>query len=535
MTLDMKNEEAADSDQQTQKKLSRLPADSERSHGISGTFQVYVMLYILLIGNLPTILQSLLFGLDQGAGSGFAVAMISGSIRDLLLIAALVVYSKHPAGILHPLVLAVIVWPLLSSLPSVISDFGGWTGLLAGLAVQTPAFEGLPGRSGSAIWMAIAKYNGVQIAALLSTYLGFSVVIGRPVVSRPAIAANNPKAVRAVMLALIAISLVVLFSFVLERGGLNAHLTSLGAGRFRELSSDGLIIVAIRLGAVAIFVWIAAMPGDIRSPLFVVASVLVIAAQFVGNGSRGLALLVPLIIALIWSLRRQAIPWKTAVLLVPLMFVSIGLLGAVRTSSWSRSTADEALASTGWSKSLALAQSEIANRVAISANVPVVERGLSIRDGPLFGRSYVAAVSAFIPRAIWHDKPRAVGSLYAQIFLGKPRSGISIPVSPEAEMYWNFGLPGLVLLSTLYGALLRRMYIYYWRRYLSPFATVLYVVFITSFQFSSDHLVNFEQQVFLLFFCYLVATLWRSVASNSGFAHHHLTFQAGAVASESHP
>jgi oligosaccharide repeat unit polymerase len=537
MTPDMKAEALEVHDDPAQKAQVRVPSDTEGSAGMARTFQVYVALYILLIGNLSTILQCLVFGLGQAAGYEFAVAMITGVFRDLLLIAALVTFSKHPSGILHPLILAVIVWPLLSSLPSVISELGGWTGLIAGVPVEPPAFKGLPGRSASSIWMAIAKYNGVQIAALLSTYFGFSMFAGRSALARPETSAYNLVALRAVMVSLTIISLIIFFSFVLARGGFNAHLTSLGAGRFRELAGDGVVIVAIRLGALAIFVWIAAIPSDIKSPLFLCALLIVIAAQFVSNGSRGSALLVPLVVALIWAIRRQRIPWKIAVLLLPLMFVSIGLLGAVRTSSWYRSTANETLASTGWSKSIALAQKEVASRLAISANVPVVERGLSIRDGPLFGRSYFAAISAFIPRIIWHDKPRAVGSLYAQIFLGKPRSGTSIPVSAEAEMYWNFGLPGLVLLSMIYGALLRRMYIYYWRRYSSPFATVLYVLFITSFQFSSDRLVNFEQQAFLLFLCYLVAALFSFGASGSGFAEERgrATLQARRFVSDQHP
>jgi hypothetical protein len=73
-------------------------------------------------------------------------------------------------------------------------------------------------------------------------------------------------------------------------------------------------------------------------------------------------------------------------------------------------------------------------------------------------------------------------------------------------MYRNFGLIGLVLLSLIYGALLRQTYLFFWRHYPSAFATVFYVLFITSFHFSSDRLVNFEQQVFLLFVCYAAAT-----------------------------
>jgi hypothetical protein len=495
-------------------------AEQRRAEAIPGVFQVALAIYILLTGTLPTILQAGAFGVDQGASLQFMVAMIVGLLRDLVLISALLRFSKHPMGILHPLVLAVIAWPLLTSMPSVIGDFGGWAGVIAGEPARAPFFAGLPGRGASELWLAVAKYGALQAAALLSTFAGFSMFIGRPVAPKVPNMLYQPVGVRRTMIGLIVISTLVLLFFIHQRGGLNSHLTSLGAGRFRELSGDGPIIVATHLGALAIFVWIAAVPSDIKSPLFLVAAAVCIVAQFVSNGSRGSALALPLIVALVWAMRRQRIPWKIGLLLIPLMFVSIGLLGAVRTSSWSRSTADQTLAHTGWGESFALAQREIAARQSVSANVPVVERALSLGDGLLLGRSYMAAISAFIPRGIWHDKPRAVGSIYAQVFLGAPRSGISIPVSAEAEMYWNFGLLGVVLLSILYGALIRRAYNYYWRRHWSPFALVMYLIFITSFQFSSDRLVTFEQETFLLFICYLASFFGGSTMPNPAMTHH---------------
>jgi len=125
-------------------------------------------------------------------------------------------------------------------------------------------------------------------------------------------------------------------------------------------------------------------------------------------------------------------------------------------------------------------------------------------------------VTSVIPRAIWPDKPRGVGSLYAQTFLGAAFSGTTILVGPEAEMYWNFGIACVVLLSLIYGALLRRVYYFHWRHYPSAFAAVFYVLFVTRFQFSSDRLVGFEQQAGLVLLCYLaVAFLSPSQGSSA--------------------
>jgi hypothetical protein len=478
------------------------PQAARQQQRIPASFQLLIALYIILTGAFPTILQAFAFGLQGGAESEFATAMVTQTVRDLLLVLPLVLLSNHPLGILHPLILAIVAWPLLRDMPDVIQNWGGWAGILGGTPVTAPYFNGLPTRAASAIWTAIAKYNALQILGLVTTYAGFWMLKGKGSLSRLPPVLRNPASVRTIMIGLIGLSLLVLIFFLRSRGGINEHLTSLGGGRFKELSQYGAVIVAINLGALALYVWIATNPSEIKSPIFLAALAAVAAAMFLSNGTRGGAIEVPLIVGLIWALRRQKIPWKIALALIPFMFVSIGLLGAIRTSSWSGTTAGKAFQSTGWSESFALAEQEVQVRNAASASVPVVARGFDLSGGQLLGTSYVGAIAAVVPRTLWPDKPRGVGSLYAQLFLGATKSGTTIPVSPEAEMYWNFGIPGVILLSILYGAMLRGVYNFYWRHYPSAFATIIYALFITRFQFSSDRLVVLEQRIILLIICY---------------------------------
>lgn len=473
---------------------------------IPGAFQLILALYIILTGDTPTILQAIAFGVEGGAISEFAAAMITSLARDLLLLVPVVMLARHPLGILHPLLIAVVVWPLVIGMPRVIEEFGGWAAVLAGLPVDAPFFVGLPSRDAVTIWTAIAKYNGVEIAALLSVYAGFWLFKAKDNPVRIPTVFPNTLAVRTVLLAMLALSLLVLVIFVYSRGGVGAHLTSLGRGRFRELADVGAIMVLTDLGAIAIYLWIALRPQDAKSSLFILSLIAVAATQFISNGSRGSAILVLITVAIIWALRQQRVPWRLALFLLPAMFVSLGLLSAVRTSSWTDSTAGEAWSSTGWAESFELAQQEIAIRRALSAQVPIIERGFEVSGGPLYGRSYIGAVTAFIPRTLWKEKPRGTASLYAQMFLGHSNRGAAIPVSAEAEMYWNFGLPGLVLLSFIYGALLRVVYIFYWRRFPNPLAIVFYVFILTSFSFSTEALVGLQQQLVLLFLCYWVVS-----------------------------
>jgi oligosaccharide repeat unit polymerase len=483
-------------------------SDHARAERIPGVFQLVLSLYIILSGDFPTLIQALAFGVQGGASNEFSLAMITGIAISILQFLPLLILGKHPLGVLHPLIIALIIWPVMTHAPEVIQDWGGWIGVFAGSPVKVPAYLGLPGYTAGAVWTAIAKYNALQILSLICIYAGFWALSARPNLSRAAIRMPSPAAVRQMMFAIVVVSLVVLVVFIRYRGGVNEHLTSLGRGRFVELAGLGPILLIASFGAVALYVWVAARPGDIKNPLFLACLAAVTAGQFIGSGTRSGAFEVPLYIGLIWAMRRQRIPWKVALILIPFMLASIGLLGAMRSSMWYGSNADETLSGATWSESMALTQHEIDNRQALSASVPVFERGYKLSGGPLFGYSYAATVTTFVPRAFWPDKPRGVGSLYAQLFQGASFSGTTIPVGPQAEMYWNFGLIGVVLLSLLYGVILRKVYHFHWRHYPSPFAAVFYVLMVTKFQFSSDRLVGLEQQVVLVILCYLAVALF---------------------------
>jgi hypothetical protein len=64
------------------------------------------------------------------------------------------------------------------------------------------------------------------------------------------------------------------------------------------------------------------------------------------------------------------------------------------------------------------------------------------------------------------------------------------------------------LISIVYGILLRKLYVFFWRRYPDPFSTVFYALFITSFQFTTDSIVPFEQHTFLLILCYMATSIF---------------------------
>ena len=54
-----------------------------------------------------------------------------------------------------------------------------------------------------------------------------------------------------------------------------------------------------------------------------------------------------------------------------------------------------------------------------------------------------------------------------------------MPVSPTAEEHWNFGILGVILISLLYGALIRHAHNFYIGRQDNPFAIGAFVLFST--------------------------------------------------------
>jgi len=490
--------------------VQRRPARS-----VPRVFQNVLIVYVLLTGELVQGAQAALFGLQGGGGGAFTLAVLFAIAIDIARIAPIIIYSRHQLGILHPLILTTVLWPLLVAMPGVIDELGGLGGLLLGDPVRPPFYSGLGWLPGPEIWGAVAWANACQLIALLSTYVGYALARGRGD-RAPALARTHRqrefdgKRLRTLATILIALSVGVLLVLISLRGGLALHLADMARGRFRSLAGLGPLVSAVDLGLIALIVWVAARPGDVKQPLFLALMVVVAAAEFISNGARIAAFEVFMLVGISWALRTRRIPWRLAVILVPLFFISFGALNIIRTAGFTGETASEAIQGANTTDMLSRVQDEIDLRQSLESTVPVIAEGHDVMGGPLWGRSYGAAVFAFVPRWVWQQKPRGPGSLYAQNFLGEVREGLAIPVNPTAEEYWNFGILGVILMSLLYGALIRYAHNFYIGRQDNPFAITAFVLFVTTFHLATDDLVLFQQDIFLLALVYLLALLFAS-------------------------
>lgn len=467
-------------------------------------FNALIVIYVLFTGEAPRALQAALFGLSGGGETAFAMAFISAILVDVVRLAPLFILARHPLGILHPVIIAIVLWPLLISMPATVQEFGGLGGLFLGEPVRPAFFRGLAWQSSEAVWRAIASYNLLQIVGLISAYCGYGLIASPAPSSRPTIMFNSIH-MRRLLLILITLTFAGLLIFLSFRGGIEAHLADLARGRFRSLSGMGPLIAVFDLSLLALLLWIASRPQDAKSILFLAALATVILVQFLSNGSRSGSLTVVMLVGLTWSLRTRRIPWRLAFVMAPMIFLALGLLSIARTSGLSGSVT-EAVSSTDTSNALAQVQEEIELRRSLAGAVPVVSDGFRV-TGPLLGRSYMAAVFASVPRSFWPEKPRGPGSLYAQYFLGEVREGTAVPIGPTAEAYWNFGLPGVVILFFLYGMLLKKAQALYAARGESPFVLCLLVIFLTGFHIYTDLLVSFQQQILLLGIIYMLVRI----------------------------
>lgn len=485
-----------------------MQAPQDTRTDVPRIFQLLVVLYVILTGEIPEALQAALFGLTGGGQEAFSAAFISSVAVDMARLAPLFILARHPLGILHPLIITILIWPLLLSVPSVVQEFGGVGGLFLGLPVSPPYYRGLSWLLIEDIWWATAAYNMLQFLALISIYAGFSLSHGKPA-QAPAAQGRvfNTIDLRRLLVILIGLNIAILLAFITLRGGLESHLADLSRGRFRSLAGLGPLIAIFDIGVLALIIWIAARPEDVRTPLFLLCVAAVAASQFISNGSRSGTLTVFMIVGLSWSLRTRRIPWRLAVIMAPLIFMLLGFLAVVRTSGLSNQSATEALARADTSRVLMQVQEEIKIRQSLSGAIPVIADGFRVTGGPLLGESYLAAIFAAVPRSIWEEKPRGPGSLYAQHFLGEVREGTAVPIGPIAEAYWNFGILGVIILHLFYGFLLRIAHDLYVKDQRNPFVVCLFIIFATRFHVSTDSLVPFQQHILLFIIIYLLARL----------------------------
>ena len=413
------------------------------------------------------------------------------------------IYYKPGFGWLHPLIFTV-VWSLAQKVASNPEMLLAPVQVFMGPLHVEPNHAALRGFTDQEVAWTLIKAKGIESLSLLAYYGGFFSGL-RP--TAPKLSFHRAKQVQVRTMLLVGGACAVFLLAVEMRGGIVSHFVSLGSGRQRAIGGLGHIGVLIRLGVIASVVWYAFDSEAGINPLFWGTLVVSLTSVFLWSGSRSDVIFPLAFLLVIYALRYKAIPWGRGVVIGATALVLFGMLGLLRASAITGQPAWEVVTNAQISESLAFADEQLQRREKNPGGGYTAVVGRVPHDvGFLYGRTYVGALLFFVPRALWENKPRATGPYVAK-YLYNTTGNVQMAASPPVvggippgdvgAAYWNFWIPGVVVLFFLYGIFhhwLARLYV----KNEHPLGAVLFLFLVTGAGVSPNALVSFFQDIILV-------------------------------------
>ncbi|WP_050774269.1 oligosaccharide repeat unit polymerase [Roseobacter sp. AzwK-3b] len=468
---------------------------------ISDVMRLVVVIYFVFWRFVPT-LAVLSAQASIDVFYALTIAFFQFMIELLILYPFLLKrFAGTSIGWLHPLILPTVMsvsFGIVRSPDQLLTPITAW------YQVQgVPDHMLLVGWPETRILEAQLKLNLINLLALICTYAGFSIMLRRYPHRE-----QRPIRIDGARIALLFIVMfLVVFAFLQLQGGLIAHMSTLGGGRFRMRQLSGHFLVFNNFLPFLLLLWYAFRPTAIRNPLFIGAFVLSAVTQIIVTGSRSDLFASFALLLAVWIYHNRRIPTTRAVLLGLVAVLSLGVLGEVRRSGQSGQIDFTALMDFDLASAWEMSQEELENRrhgtgLAIAALVPDHAQHL-------LGTTYVAAAAFWVPRSIWRDKPRGAGAHAKALLFGDREtmegySGGGTPVNGAPEAYWNFSYPGVVIVFLLYGILCGAVTRWVMRQPQNPYVIVALLIFV--FQFSTPSttgMVPTLQSMTLLYLTYL--------------------------------
>lgn len=259
----------------------------------------------------------------------------------------------------------------------------------------------------------------------------------------------------------------------------------------------GHYIIGTQVFGLVLLVLLAYRPKLFRNLFFWAALTLAMGMIFAATGSRSLAIYTGILACIIYSLRTHKIPY---LLLGAGAVASVALLGALqvfRVSQYGKSEVNlETIQELSFTKALEEGSAHAASRVADnSGSLPILSE-VPLNKPMLWGQSYVALISSPFPQAILPlEKPSTVGALNGRRFFN---TVASVPPGPIAEAYWNFHIPGILIVFSIWGVALKILYSIVVANRKSEGIVVIYAIFIFHGNPGGDSLFTLIQTFVLL-------------------------------------
>ncbi|PKP86031.1 MAG: hypothetical protein CVT76_11255, partial [Alphaproteobacteria bacterium HGW-Alphaproteobacteria-15] len=273
----------------------------------------------------------------------------------------------------------------------------------------------------------------------------------------PRIAFRRPSNQQVKWIAAAGLIILVCSAFIVSQGGLAAQIAIMRGGRSAAFSGLGQFLVLAGLGVMVMLSWLAFDRSALRNPLFWGMLMVALVNTVVVSGARS-ALIYPLVMfMMIWWMQTGRARIGVAAIAAVVSLFFFGLAGIIRQDYGATDVDWSILDPTRAAEWIEAAREEAEWRgneeSDLAAFAGVDDAGL------LMGRTYLGAAAFWIPRAIWPDKPRSADSYNMYVnFVGREIGDEfevriwGIPVGAEVEAFWNFHLPGVVLIFFFLGA-----------------------------------------------------------------------------------
>ena len=272
------------------------------------------------------------------------------------------------------------------------------------------------------------------------------------------------------------IILAITFTFFGLQGGITSWISQWGSAGGRQEAAEGLGPV-LRLIGSAYFLPLAWYlyrgKQAIKNPVFILLAIMTLFLGFATTGSRSSIVnaFIPFLVA--YALLNRNLPIFRAFVFGAVFFFLFGLLGQIRkASTFNRGNFTWESINFQLQENVGRASAEARQWTGNGASIALYY-SVPERVGYLSGLTYLGAISFWVPRAIWRDKPHGAGYYNGRLIFG---GKAGIPPGAISEAFWNFGFLGILLMGFINGVLVSVFCRFFEANLSSVGAAVVYLI-----------------------------------------------------------
>lgn len=373
-----------------------------------------------------------------------------------------ILFYNPSYGWLHPLVFSNIISFLITTLRRLPLYINGLSYHIA-----------LHGWNKEDLTMLVAYLLILDTIAIIAYYFGF---FFGPVIGVPRITFMRPKWISLKAGLFVFFSFIIFFYLIRNFGNVTILFTRLAVGRTVAVAEGQWFqhwSILGSFGVYACLLWFAIDRKAYFKPIFWILTFISIGIVFLLSASRSGIFIFIIYMLLIWILREQRISRIISIIVVLLGIIIIGTFGELRRSAWVGEVNWFILLDVSLYNSLRKGIEEMWSRSGSESAEFAILALVPDRIDFLYGRSYLFLLTFLIPRFLWSSKPKGIDVLIGETFFslkaGKPAGSIG-------EAYWNFHIPGVILIFFLFGIFHKWLAAFYRKYSRDPIAIVIYSV-----------------------------------------------------------